>query len=485
MPRIPTITRNVIQAPTVNVSAASAPYQAQAQVGQAVANLGNTVGNIYADIQTKRRETADLVNLATAQNSLEDFKSELAESLGNETDFNNISEDTIDAKINTFRDTYSKMFEDSPNAALKFDNILSSASRELKKVAYARHDTLLSDQAKVNTEKYLERETLNYVNATDPEQQKEILNNVNIYVNGMADSNAYSKTYAYDRAKKFQNDADKIIEENKKNSAELLKTAKEQAEKEAKEANQKAHDDEEREIGNLFMQGNYTEVYNRVLKSERLTGDEKKTWSEAIKSGLKTGDGDINSQDNANEIIKINDMIAKNEDPKKIQTEIKISTKLTKTDKEQYLNKLETKLTQEETDGRSLAYNHIKMMIDPNYGNEIIPKTSIIPERIRLAQNAFDDQLETAQKDGKRLSRNELRDLGESIAMQYQLTFEEKIAEDAKQQESAIEAYAIANLSIDDLTKKEKKSIEDALRKAGKPVTDANILAVYKNNYKE
>src|SRR5574343_34680 len=484
MPRIPTIDRKIIQSPTVNVNAVTAPVQAQAQMGQAVANFGNTIGDIYSDIQTKRRATADLVNLATAQNSLEEFKFNLAEGLGNETDFNNIKEETIDEQINTFTETYSKMFENSPEAGLKFNNMVEAASRELKKVSYARHDTLVADQAKLNTEQYLDRETLNYVNA-DPEQQKEIIDNVNLYVNGMAYNNAYSKTYAYDRAKKWLEDANKTVEENKKHSEELAKTAKAQAEKEAKEANQKANDDEKREIGNLIMEGNYTKVYNRVLKAERLTGDEKKTWSEAIKSGLKTGDGDINSQDNANEIIKINDMIAKNEDPKTIRSYIVKSNNLKKEDKEQYLNKLETKLTQEETDGRSLAYNHIKMMIDPNYGNEIIPKTSIIPERIRLAQNAFDDQLETAQKDGKRLSRNELRDLGESIAMQYQLTFEEKIAEDAKQQESAIEAYTIANLRIGDVTKKEKKSIEDALRKAGKPVTDANILAVYKNNYKK
>lgn len=443
MPRIPTITRNVIQAPTVNVSAASAPYQAQVQVGQAVANLGNTVGNIYADIQTKRRETADLVNLATAQNSLEDFKSELAESLGNETDFNNISEDTIDAKINTFRDTYSKMFEDSPNAALKFDNILSSASRELKKVAYARHDTLLSDQAKVNTEKYLERETLNYVNATDPEQQKEILNNVNIYVNGMADSNAYSKTYAYDRAKKFQNDADKIIEENKKNSAELLETAKAQAEKEAKEANQKAHDDEEREIGNLFMQGNYTEVYNRVLKSERLTGDEKKTWSEAIKSGLKTGDGDISDDEQAAEIVKINDMIAQGKEAKSLRAYVIATPYLKKEDKEQLINKIETKYSKDVETGRSLAYGDIKDMIIPkrNTLTSVITSTTLENKAVQNAEMALDEWIDTQQKNGKYPTLNEVRKKGQELAQQYQVPIAEGVKayyEESKQQAEAL-----------------------------------------------
>jgi hypothetical protein len=213
MPRIPTITKSVVQMPTISAQAVATPAQARAEMGQAVAGIGNTVGNIYSSIQVKRQAAADLVNLATTQNNLEDFKLKLAEDLKNETDFNNISEDQIDEKINTFRDEYSKLFKDNTEAGLKFNNIVSAATRELKKVANARYDTLITDQAKLDTEKYLDREIQNYITAPD-EQKEGMLDNVSVFLNGMAENNAYSKSYAYERGKKWLADANALIEKD-------------------------------------------------------------------------------------------------------------------------------------------------------------------------------------------------------------------------------------------------------------------------------
>ena len=51
-----------------------------------------------------------------------------------------------------------------------------------------------------------------------------------------------------------------------------------------KEAEKAAKEKEEREIGNKFLTGNYKDAFGMVLRSKRLTGDEKRTWNNAIKT---------------------------------------------------------------------------------------------------------------------------------------------------------------------------------------------------------
>jgi len=58
-------------------------------------------------------------------------------------------------------------------------------------------------------------------------------------------------------------------------------------ERKQKEAIKLAHDNEERDIGNVFMDGDYTRAYEMARESNLLTGDEKKVWAKDIESASK------------------------------------------------------------------------------------------------------------------------------------------------------------------------------------------------------
>ena len=75
---------------------------------------------------------------------------------------------------------------------------------------------------------------------------------------------------------------DKI--EKAKAAAKILENEKETK---LKEAEKKAHDEEEREIGNKFLTGDYKDAFDIVLRSKYLTGDEKRTWNNAIEKASK------------------------------------------------------------------------------------------------------------------------------------------------------------------------------------------------------
>jgi len=72
---------------------------------------------------------------------------------------------------------------------------------------------------------------------------------------------------------------DKI--EKAKAAAKVLKN--EQGKK-LKEAEKAAKEEEEREIGNKFLTGDYKDAFDMVLRSKYLTGDEKRTWNNAIET---------------------------------------------------------------------------------------------------------------------------------------------------------------------------------------------------------
>ena len=105
-------------------------------------------------------------------------------------------------------------------------------------------------------------------------------------------------------------------------------------------------------------------AYQLVQESEYLTGDEKKTWGKDIMAAA-TKPIVINPVAQAAEIIMINRKIRDKEDPQEVRKYIVLSQNLNKEDKEQYINKLETKLSVEIADGRRLGYRDIEDIIFP------------------------------------------------------------------------------------------------------------------------
>ena len=200
-------------------------------------------------------------------------------------------------------------------------------------------------------------------------------------------------------------------------------------EKKLKEQQKVAHDDEDRRVGDLFMKGEYTQAYSLAQQSKFLTGDEKRTWATSIESASKVREDEIDPTIEAAEIVMINDLISKNVNPNVIRDSIIISPRLKSANKEQYINKLESKLSQEIKDGRNEAYKDIVGIIFPRKGTISLDNLIMTPQQtmgILKAQTALDDWIDSQTKANKYPTRNEIRKRGWSLAVENMPTFAEK-----------------------------------------------------------
>jgi hypothetical protein len=211
-------------------------------------------------------------------------------------------------------------------------------------------------------------------------------------------------------------------------------------EKKVKEAEKLAHDTEDREIGNLFMAGKFKDAYVLAQSSKILTGDEKRTWANAIETKSKEKEEKIEPNVEAAEILMINDLISKEVDPNVIKNSIIISPRLSGANKEQYLLKLQTKLGQEVKDGRNLGYRDIQDIIIPKRGmlTDLL-ETPTETMAVKKAQMAFDDWIDTQTKAGKSPSMMEVRRKAQDLANHYQVGITEKINEMEKEAKKTAE----------------------------------------------
>lgn len=201
-------------------------------------------------------------------------------------------------------------------------------------------------------------------------------------------------------------------------------------EKKLKEQRKLAHDNEDREVGNLFMKGEYTQAYSLAQQSKFLTGDEKRTWATSIESASKVKEDEIDPTVEAAEIVMINDLISKNVNPNVIRDSIIISPRLSGGNKEQYINKIETKLNTEITDGRRQGYQDIKDIIFPPARGLSIESLIQSPQQttaIVKSQMSLDEWIDRQIKAEKYPSKNEIRNKAFELANTYNPSISSRI----------------------------------------------------------
>jgi len=207
------------------------------------------------------------------------------------------------------------------------------------------------------------------------------------------------------------------------------KVQKNQRDSELKEAKKIAHDNEEKTIADLYMNGDYTEAFIRVLDNKFLEGGEIKTWSDSIIKAAESAD-EPDPIAQAAEIVKINSMITTGVPSDEINLYVVQSPNLKKEDKEQYINKLGTKLQQELDNARKSAYKIIQDTIIPKRGMMTnLLETPSETTSVMKAQMALDDWIESVTKGGGKLTGKEIKDKALSLSNQYQIPISQKIME--------------------------------------------------------
>lgn len=228
-----------------------------------------------------------------------------------------------------------------------------------------------------------------------------------------------------------------LLDENgnpNKKRIEQVKTYLNGLQSRKEETEKIAHDQEEKQIGDLFRKGDYKGVIQALgNENSHISGDENRVWVNAINDRVKAAKDEQKSIKAAAAIVEANDMIARGiKTPAEIRAAIIQNPFLEKEDKEQYINKLETKIDSEIEEGRKLGYSDIKDIIIPparSLSIEALIQTPSQTRAIKMAQMALDSWIDRQIKDGKQFTRNEVRIQAQQLAEEYAPKAKDKIDE--------------------------------------------------------
>jgi hypothetical protein len=205
-----------------------------------------------------------------------------------------------------------------------------------------------------------------------------------------------------------------------------------------KQVERNAHDKEEKDIGDLFVKRDYTAVKKALQNPDsKLTGDERRGWSEVVDRKLKRTDDDIGKHEDASEYLRINEMMDTDSDPKDIKKAILSSEHMKTTTQEKLLDRLDRKKDKDEAGGMSRANKYLRSQIAPSKGL----MGASVPEEEARAAVAQQDLLEwvgtqrNLAATGKRdaLTQREIFEHAQQMTPHYQMSMDEKIGSMTKQ----------------------------------------------------
>jgi hypothetical protein len=465
MPRIPyPQAESQFKGSPISPDAVSEPYRAMGQVGEQIQKNSQRALNIL-DIQAeKERIASDTLQSLVLENALRKETDTIAEEYQTRTDYENFDKDLqkrlADLKTNMAPRGASK------ELGLSFERAFNQQSFHLSAAIRAKKYTVMEEIGRVTFNDIYDQAVKDYSDETDPQVKKAIKSELEIKGNLLSDKYVLNKLWVNERLRAFDKVADKVgadmadvaadklimsdpaqafISLQDKNflpalppktrqdkiekSNAAFKVWSNEQEKKAREAQTLAHNNEEREIGNAFLEKNFAKVYTMAYSSKLLTGDEKEKWGKAAETAAKEKAEKADPDIEVAETVFTNNMMASGVDPNVIKRHI-ITGQSGKERKISQLSKLETKVNQEIQDGRTHAYQDIVHIIFPQskgISMETLVQTPQQTMAIMKAQTGLDDWINAQQRAGKYPTKNEIRKEGWRLAISYTPSFKEKM----------------------------------------------------------
>ena len=386
----------------VTLATAGKGWQARGAAADEAQNLMGVISKNQAILKENERIAQETLYAVKLDNNLRKKFSELEESFLSRTDYENFDRDR-EQQINEIKSEFKP--QSASNAVnISFERSFNqNASRAYDNIT-ARKYKVLEEQGRIEIGQSVDNAATEYASASDEITKKIIAKRTELEIRRAIESNLVNPVWgenqirsietlfkqkevdladvAADQAimanpaeariklkdKNYLPDLPPKVRQDKLEKAEkAYKVQKSERDSKLKEATKLAHDTEEKEIGKLYMQGKYTEGFIRVLDSKLLNGDEIKTWGKSFVDAAKAAEIPTPTEQAA-EIVKINSMITRDVDANEINNYVIKTNKLLKEDKEQYLNKLSTKLNLEVDNARKSAYKIIQDSIIPKRG---------------------------------------------------------------------------------------------------------------------
>ncbi len=323
MPKIPQFENRRLPPSTTGGEApspqmVSAPYQALSGIGQQL----QRIGNIQAKIAEKEQLASDTLEAARIQRELDAESLKIDESYHNRSDYDKFEPDLE----NTLNEIQGRIFPKGATPRLNnvvqksFDSFANTKRVQVK----AQKWKVMGDTGKVELTNLYDSMVRQWAEEPDPEKRNLLKTAFRIQAETMKNNYAVDPLWAEDLVDKFDASAektaidmadvaaDKLIESDPANAAELLKNknllsdlppklrqdkiekanaAKKvydnEVEQKRKEAEKKAHDAEDGKITSFYINGEYHKAFLALKNSKFLTGAETRAWKNAIESASK------------------------------------------------------------------------------------------------------------------------------------------------------------------------------------------------------
>ncbi len=473
MPKIPTFQSTRLppgESGLVPISGekVAAPYGAIARAGEQTRELGLRATNVFALLDEREKKAQRETKAMELGQSVDDDFNSLAEKLSGRNDYE-VFQPEMETSIKDLRQKYQSQLTvdgvQDRDLSLMFDKYFNRQASIFKDVVRKKKLGIITERGQMAFFKDMRKDLSEYAMTQDPDRRMMIKNDFEIKANSLIGSlftadqvNGFisnfeknslvaQKTQIEEAKGKVREqmitdpdgvlvdllsgkyDKELITSDAKADMLEKAQTAskirRSENEKKLNEQIKLSHDRDEREVGDLFMKGDFAKAYVRVQSSPYLTGDEKRVWANGINTALKERPEQIDPAVEISEMVKINSLLSKDADPDAIRKTIIFST-MKPANKKGYLDKLEKDLSQNIKDGRNEGYREIQKLIIPRVeGITMIPKV-VSPkanEAIMKAQTALDAWIDGQVKANKSPMRNEIRDKAWQFGLEYQIPF--------------------------------------------------------------
>jgi hypothetical protein len=458
MPVIPKYESNTVtQARGISADAATAPARALTGLGNTLSNIGGDL----AEIDRKEIEFERTTKKLKLENSLREEFETYAGTFEQRTDYDKFIPEA-EQQFEKIRSKYIDQIGDDRVLGMAFGNAVDRQSSEFRTMLRNKKFDILKKEGQAELQKKADLSLKDYAGTVDPDAREIIKgeieisvldavdkgiidpitgdklisdwsqsaekNRIDVMIDGMdnlepENMGSYLKTIQKEIDQSDLMPADKTALREQAENVSI--TAKNQAIEYKNKVTKEAHDNEERQVGDDFIKGDYVSALRSVYNSQLLTGTEKKQWMKDIVDAQ--ANPNPSGLEQAKDIIIINDMISKSEDPDKIRKQI-ITANLKKEDKEQYLNKLETDIKSEISEGRKSGYRLIQDLIIPKRGPEAdLLETPLETNKVALAQMQLDMWIETEKKNNKTPTMTQIKAKAIELGQANQVGIAERI----------------------------------------------------------
>jgi hypothetical protein len=462
MPKIPTIDKRYIpEGPMLSPGAvgktAGIIRSGTEQMARAAQGLEKEIRGYFE----REQKAKDALEATKLENNMRDLTDQIAESYQGRFDYENFDKD-FENEIKKF----DKLLPDNPRLQLGFERAKGHYVNRLGDVVRAKKYSVMGKEGQVEAIRMRDKMIDDYANA-DEKEKSLIVEEFKAKMNAIQGANFVDPVWIQAQISGFEGFARKAAQDNDDVEADkaimadpkvafvnlhdkgylsnLLpkvrqdKIEKAQAaikiwdnenERKAEEKIKLDHDNEERQIGNLFMANKYKDAYVLAQSSQLLSGDEKAEWKSRIESASKKEEV-IDPTEETLEIAYVNQIIAKGVNPTKvIEDYIITSPRMGEQTKRKQIEKVEKYKNKEINRAKTVAYDYLRReIISPKGIAGIMSK--FIPEDVRAknysnAQLALDDWVDQQMILENPISGTDVQKKAEEIVNSFRPKFNQR-----------------------------------------------------------